>query len=50
MCQCINPEQISNATDAPGDVLGQQFCDLNFDNHVHGDAHIGRINVKRMWQ
>jgi len=31
--------------------LGQQFCDLNFDNHVHGGAQfIRRINIKRMQQ
>jgi len=31
-------EEISNASNALWDVPGQQFCDLNFDNYVHGDV------------
>jgi len=29
---------MTQTSDVSWNVLGKQFCDLNFDNHVNGDA------------
>ena len=44
-------QEISKASDAPGKVLGQQFYNQKFENHVHGDAQFkGRIDIEHMQQ
>ena len=40
---------ISKVSDAPCEVPGQQLCDLNFDNHVHGNAQfLGQSDIKHI--